>query len=108
MRVGEHDAVGHVGFGQRGGVHLAGEVAGFVGIALAAAGAAAQSEADVVLGEDVGQALDFSGVRDREQNLIAGGRELLYFLQHRRNGAVKARGRLRQQVDRAVLRPRRG
>jgi hypothetical protein len=72
--VGEHDAIGDVGFGERGGENFAGEVTGFVGVAFAAAGAAAQAEAHVVFGEDVGQAFDLAGVGDREQNLIALGR----------------------------------
>jgi hypothetical protein len=41
---GEQDAIGDVGFGERGGEDFAGEVAGFVGVAFAAAGAAAQAE----------------------------------------------------------------
>ena len=45
VRVGEHHAVGDVGFGERGGEDFSGEVTGFVGVAFAAAGAAAQAEA---------------------------------------------------------------
>jgi hypothetical protein len=80
-------------------MHFSGEVAGLVGIAFAAARAAAQFEADIVLGEDVGQALDFSGIRNREQDLIPGCRELFHFFQHRRDGTVEARRWLRQQVQ---------
>ena len=39
---GEQDAIGDVGCGQRGGEDFSGEVAGFVGVAFAAAGAASQ------------------------------------------------------------------
>ena len=45
VRVGEKNAVGDVGFGQRGGENFSGEVTGFVGVAFAAASAAAQAEA---------------------------------------------------------------
>ena len=45
VRVGEDDAVGDVGLGERGGENFSGEVAGFVGVAFAAAGAASQAEA---------------------------------------------------------------
>ena len=55
---------------------------------------------DVVLGEDVGEALDFAGVRDGEQNLIALSGELLDFFEHRRNRAVEARSGLREESAR--------
>ena len=97
VRVGEHHAVGDVGFGERGGEHFSGEVAGFVGIAFAAAGAAAQTERDVVLGEDVGQALDFAGVGHGKQHLVALPGELLDFFEHRRNRAVEAGSGLREE-----------
>ena len=71
VRVGKHHAIGHVGFGERGGENFAGEVTGFVGVAFAAAGAAAETKRDVVFGEDIGEALDFAGVGHGEQNLIA-------------------------------------
>ena len=96
VRIGEHDAVGHVGFRERRGINLSGEVAGFVGIALAAARAASQPEADVVFREDVRQPLHFTCVWYREQNLATGAGKLLHFVEHRRNGPVKARSRLRQ------------
>ncbi len=44
IRVGEQNSVGNVGLGKRSGENVAGEVAGFVGVAFAAAGAAAQAE----------------------------------------------------------------
>ena len=59
---GEDEAIGDVGLKERGGEDFSGEVGGFVGIAFAAAGAAAQPEAGVVFGEDVSEALDFSRV----------------------------------------------
>ena len=95
-------AIGHIGFGQRGGENFSGEVAGFVGITFAAAGAAAQAERHVVFGEDVGQALDFAGVGHGEQNLVALSRELLHFFEHGRNGAMEAGSGLRQECDRRV------
>ena len=101
--LGEHDAVGHVGFGQRGGDAPRRRSSWFRRHSSRRPGCGCPVETDVVFGEDVGQALDFSGVRHREQNLVAGGGELLYFFQHRRNRAVKARGRLRLQVHRADL-----
>ena len=99
MRVGEHNAIGDVGFGERGGKNFSGEVAGFVGVAFAAAGAAAEAEAHVVFGEDVGEAFDFAGVGDGEKNLIAGTGEFLNFFEHRRNRAVEAGSGLGQKCD---------
>jgi hypothetical protein len=95
VRVREHDTVRHVGFRERCSVDLAGEIAGFVGIALAAARAASQPEADVVFRENVRQSLHFTCVRDREQNLIPRSGELLYLVEHRRNGPVEAWSGLR-------------
>ena len=100
MRVRKHHAIGHVGFRERGGEHFAGEVTGLVGIAFAAAGAAAQAKRNVVFGEDVGQALDLAGVGHGEQHLIALPGELLHFFQHRGNRAVEARRGLGQESDR--------
>ena len=99
VRFGEQNAVGDVGFGQRGGENFSGEVTGFVGVAFAAAGAAAEAEADVVLGEDVGEAFDFAGVGDGEQDLLAGAGELLDFFEHRRNRAVEAGSGLGEERD---------
>ena len=62
LRFRKDHAVGHVGLHQRGGQNFSREVSGLVGVAFAAARAAAQAERHVVLGEDVGQALDFAGV----------------------------------------------
>ena len=98
LRVGEHDAVGNVGLGQRGGENLAGEIAGLVGIAFSAAGAAAQAEGNGVLAENVGQALDFAGVGHGDKHLLAFANVLLDFLEHRRNRAVKARCGLRRKA----------
>ena len=99
MGVREKDAVGDVGLGERGGEDFSGEVAGFVGVAFAAASAAAEAEAHVVFGEDVGEALDFAGVGDGEENLVACVGELLDFFEHRRNGAVEAGSGLGEESD---------
>ncbi len=103
MGVGEHHAIGDVGFGERGGENFSGEVTGFVGVAFAAAGAAAQAEADVVFGEDVGEAFDFAGVGDGEQNLISLPGEFLDFFEHRRNRAVEAGSGLGEESDSRVV-----
>ncbi len=91
---GEDEAVGDVGLEERGGEDFSGEVGGFVGVAFAAAGAATEAEAGVVFGEDVGEALDFSGVGGGENYTGAGFRQLGYFLGHGVHGAVEARGGL--------------
>ncbi len=99
MSLGKDHAVGDIRLGERSGVDFSGEVTGFVGITFAATRAASQAKADVVLGEDVGEPLDFAGVRHREQNLISVARELLDFFQHRGNRAMKAGSRLREKRD---------
>ena len=66
--VGERDAIGDVSLGQRGGKQFAGEIGSFVGVTFSAAGAAAQAERNSVLAENVGQALDFAGVGDGNQD----------------------------------------
>jgi len=73
VRVGEDEAVGDVGLEERGGENFSGKVGGFVGVALTSAGAAAESVAGVVFGEDVGQALDFSRVGSGEDYARAAG-----------------------------------
>ena len=90
IRVGENDAVGHVGLGQRGGEHFAGEVGSFVGVTFSAARPAAQAERHGVLAENVGQAFDFAGVRDGNQDALAVRNLLLHFLEHGGNRAVEA------------------
>ena len=82
--LGEKNAVGDVGLSERGGEDFSGEVTGLVGVTFAAAGAASQTKRDVVLGEDVGEALDFAGVGDGKEHLLAVGGELLDFLKHGR------------------------
>ena len=86
----KHDAVGHVSLGQSRSEQLAREVRSFVGIAFAAAGAAAQTKGNGVLAEDVGQTLDFAGVGNGDQNPLAVRNQLLDFLEHGRNRAVEA------------------
>ena len=88
--VREGDAIGHVGFGQRGGEQFAGEIGSFVGVTFSAAGPAAQAERNSVLAENVGQALDFSGIGDGDQHSLAVRDQLLYFLEHRWNRAMEA------------------
>ena len=100
MRLGKKNSVRHISFGQRGGENFSGEVAGFVRIALAAAGTAAQAERDVVLSENVSETFDFASVWDREQNLIPLPGKLPDIFQHQRYGAVEARSRLRQEGNR--------
>ena len=90
IRVGQDDAVGDVGLGQRGGEHFAGEVRSFVGVTFAAARAAAQAERHGVLAENVGQAFDFAGVRHGDQDPLAVRDQLLHFLEHGGNRAVEA------------------
>ena len=91
IRFGQQDAIGDVGRGERGGEDFAGEVAGFVGIAFAATGAASQAKRDIVFGEDIGKALDFASVGDGEEDAFAFGVELLHFFQHGGNCAMEAR-----------------
>ena len=103
IRLWQQNAVWNVSRGQRGGKNLAGEVTGFVGIAFATAGARPQLERDVVLREDVGKPLDFANIGNCQKHAFAGGIELLYFLQHRRNRAVKAGRRLGNKLyDRLI------
>ena len=94
VRVGKNHAIGHVGLGQRGGKHFAGEVGSFVGITFSAARPAAQAERHGVLAENVGQAFDFTGVRHGNQDALALPNLLLHFLEHGGNRAVEAGRRL--------------
>ena len=103
VRLRQQNTVGNVGLGERRGEHLAREVAGFVRVALPAAGAASQAERNVVLGEDVGQSLDLAGVGSGEENLLAIGNEFLDFIEHRRHGSMEARSRLREKRDRRII-----
>ena len=64
VRLGQDDAVGHVGFDQRAGEDLAGEVCRLVGVAFSATSAAAQAERDSVFAEHISQAFDFADIRD--------------------------------------------
>ena len=54
---------------------------------------------DVVFGEDVGEAFDFSDVGDGEENALAIGVELLHFFQHGGNRAVEAGRGLGEECD---------
>ena len=99
VRIRQHDAVRNVSLRQRRGQHLARKIAGLVGVALAAPRAAAQTERNVVLGENLSQPLDFPSVRSRKQHLLALAVQLLHLFKHRRNRAMEARRRLRQKSD---------
>src|SRR5205807_2178227 len=72
-------------------------IRGFISVAFAASGAASQPERNVVLGENVGEALEFSGIGGCKQHPLALDHQLLYCFQHRRNGAVKTRRWLREK-----------
>src|SRR5260370_32104175 len=62
MRFRQNEAVGKVSLQQRSGENVAGKIRSFVSIAFSAAGAASQTIRGVVLGEHIGEALDFSPV----------------------------------------------
>ena len=96
---GKEHAIGDVSLGERGGEHFAGEVTGLVGVTFAAAGAASQAKRDVVFGEDVGEALDFAGVGNGKQYLVALSGELLHFFEHGRNRAMEAGSGLGEESD---------
>ncbi len=72
--VGEDEAVGDVSLEERGGENFSGKVGSFIGIAFAATSAASETIAGVVLGKDVGETLDFSGIGSGEDDAGAGGR----------------------------------
>ena len=71
MRLRQNKAVGKVSLQQRSGENVAGKIRGFVGIAFPAAGAASETIRGVVLGEHIGEALDFSRVGSRQNYLRA-------------------------------------
>ena len=98
VSVGQNDAVRHIGFDQRAGEDLAGEIGGLVGVAFSAASAAAQAKGNGVFAEDIGQALDFADIRHGDQHAILFGDLLLDVFQHRRNRAMKTLRRLRMEV----------
>ena len=104
MSFGEDEAVGDVGLEQRGGENFSGKVGGFVGIAFAAAGAASETIAGVVFGEDVGKALDLSGVGRGEDDAIAADVSfftssiMLGTLPWKRGRAGRGRRRLRRSL----------
>ena len=100
VSVGQYDAVRHIGFDQRAGEDFACEIGGLVGVTFAATSAAAQTEGKSVLAENVGQALDFADIRDRDQHAILFADLLLDLLQHCWNRAMKALRRLRMESDR--------
>ena len=97
MRFRQNEAVGKVSLQQRRGENVAGKIGSFVGIAFPAARAASQTIRSVVLGEHVGEALDFSGVGDGEDHLRSAAGQLLNLLDHRWDSAVEARGGLRKK-----------
>ena len=97
MRFRQDEAVGKVSLQQRGGENVAGKIGSFVGIAFSAARAASQTIRSVVLGEHVGEPLDFSRVGDGKNYLRAAADQLLNLLDHRGHRAVEARSRLRKK-----------
>ncbi len=91
VRFGQHHAFGHIRLDDGGGRNLFGEVGRLVDIHLAGlGGAAANAERQVVLVEDVGQALDLAEARDSEDDVLAVLRELTDLLRHRRDRAMEA------------------
>ena len=97
MRFRQNETVGKISLQQRGGENVAGKIRSFVGIAFSAARAASQTIRSVVLGEHVGEALDFSRVGNGKNHLRAAANQLLHLLDHRGHSAVEARGRLRKK-----------
>ena len=99
VRVGHDDAFGYVGLDDGRGRDIVGEVGGLVDEDFHAGlgRAAADAERQVVLVEDVGQALDFAGARNCEDHALAFARELADFFRHGGDRTVKAHGRLRRE-----------
>src|SRR5258708_24668497 len=97
MRFRQNKSIGKVSLQQRSGENVAGKIGRLVGIAFSAAGAASQTIRGVVLGEHIGEALDFSRVGSGKNYLRAAADQLLNLLDHRRHRAVEARGRLRKK-----------
>ncbi len=97
MRFRQNKAVGKVSLQQRSGENVVGKIRCLVGIAFAASSAASQTIGGVVLGEHIGEALDFSRVGRRKNHLRAAANQLLNLLDHSRHRAVEARGRLRKK-----------
>ncbi len=101
VRLGQRDALGHVRLHDGGGGDVIGEVGGLVDEDFHAGlgSAAADAERQVVLVEDVGQALDLAGARDRKHHALAFAGELADLFRHGRYRAVEARGGLGLQDD---------
>ena len=97
MRFRQNKAVGKVSLQQRSGENVAGKIRSFVGIAFSAARAASQTIRGVVLGEHIGEALDFSRVGRGKNYLRAAADQLLNLLDHGGHRAVEARGGLRKK-----------
>ena len=97
MRFRQNKTVGKVSLQQRRSQHIAGKVRSLVSIAFPAARAAAQAIGSVVLGEHIGEALNFSRIRHGQNHLRAAAHHLLHFLDHRGHRAMKARRRLRKE-----------
>src|ERR1022692_1009517 len=97
MRFRQYEPVRKIRPQQRSSENVARKIRSFVGIALSAAHAASQTIRSVVLGEHVGEALDFSRVRHSENHLSATAHQLLNLLNHGRNSAVEPRGGLRKK-----------
>src|ERR1700716_3864499 len=88
MRFRQNEAVGKVSLQQRSSENVAGKIGRFVGIAFSTARAASQTIRSVVLGEHVGEALDFSRVGSGKNYLCAAADQLLNLLDHRGYRAV--------------------
>src|ERR1700674_1830275 len=97
MRLRQDEAVGKVSLQQRSGENVAGKIRSFVGVAFSATRSASQTIRGVVLGEHIGEALDFSRVGSGKNYLCADANQLLNLLDHRGHRAVEARGRLRKK-----------
>src|SRR5882762_7447354 len=97
MRLRQNKAVGKISLQQRSGENVACKIRSFVGIAFSAARATSQTIRSVVLGEHVGEALDFSRVGSGKNYLRAAANQRLNLLDHRGHRAVEARGGLRKK-----------
>ncbi len=97
MRLRQNEAVWQISLQQGSGKNVAGKIGRFVGVAFSAARAASQTIRSVVLGEHVGEALNFSGVGHRQNYLCAAADQLLNLPDHGGHSTVEARGGLRKK-----------
>ena len=105
VRLRQRDAFGHISLHDGGGGYVFREVGGLVHINFAArlGGAAANAERQVVLVEDVGQALDFAGAGNGKDDALAFAREASDLFRHGGDRAVKARRGLGLQREMFVV-----